>query len=65
LSEHGELMDTNALVALLKFSDRRGLRRAVARGAIPFNTFPMPGRHGPFARTRDVVEWLVSAAEPN
>jgi hypothetical protein len=65
LSKHGEVMDTNALVELLKFSDRRGLRRAVARGAIPFKTFPMPGRHGPFALTRDVAEWLISATDPN
>ncbi len=63
LSTHGEVMDTNALVELLKFSDRRGLRRAVARGAIPFKTFPMPGRHGPFALTRDVANWLISVSE--
>jgi hypothetical protein len=63
LSTHGEVMDTNALVELLKFSDRRGLRRAVARGAIPFKTFPMPGRHGPFALTRDVANWLISLSE--
>lgn len=60
LTEHGELMDSAALRQLLKFNDQRALRRAIAKGAMPFPTFPMPGRHGPFARTRDVATWLKS-----
>ncbi|MFC6187688.1 hypothetical protein ACFPZE_07080 [Pseudoxanthomonas mexicana] len=56
---HGELMDSQALVALFKFGSERSFRRSASKGALPVTVFRVPGRRGWFARTRDVAAWLA------
>src|SRR3546814_4300340 len=46
----------------LGFSTQQSLRHAIQAGHVPFPTFTLKGRKGPFARTHDVAAWLASHA---
>ncbi|AVO30393.1 TPA: hypothetical protein ACOEBE_000513 [Stenotrophomonas maltophilia] len=60
LERHGELMGGSDLQRNLGFPNGRTFGRAVQRELLPVRTFPLPGRRGLFAKTRDVAEWLNS-----
>jgi hypothetical protein len=60
LERHGELMGGSDLQRNLGFVNGRAFGRAVQRDLVPVRTFPLPGRRGWFAKTRDVAEWLES-----
>src|SRR3546814_8197240 len=55
LARHGELMDSQALIAFFKFGSDRSFRRSAAKAALPVAVFRVPGRSGWFARTHDVA----------
>lgn len=64
IAEHGELMGSEPLMKIFKFTCARSFRRAATNGALPVNVFRMTGRWGWFARTRDVATWLVKVEKP-
>src|SRR3546814_6875551 len=61
LARHGELMDSQALIAFFKFGSDRSFRRRAANAALPVAVFRVPGRSGWFARTQEVALWLTTA----
>src|SRR3546814_17146233 len=63
LARHGELMDSQALIAFFKFGSDRSFRRSAAKAALPVAVFRVPGRSGWFARTQDVTLWLTTAGQ--
>lgn len=63
LARHGELMDSQALIAFFKFGSDRSFRRSAAKAALPVAVFRVPGRSGWFARTQDVALWLTTAGQ--
>lgn len=63
LARHGELMDSQALIAFFKFGSDRSFRRNAAKAALPVVVFRVPGRAGWFARTQDVAQWLGTAGQ--
>src|SRR3546814_16781112 len=50
LARHGELMDSQALIAFFQFGSDRSFRRSAAKAALPVAVFRVPGRSGWFAR---------------
>src|SRR3546814_13297356 len=55
LARHGELMDSQALIAFFKFGSDRSFRRSAATAALPVDVYRVPGRSGWFSRTQDLV----------
>ena len=59
LSErYGQLVGGAELASLLGFRSTDTLRKAITNKTLDLRTFTVPGRHGRFALTLDVADWL-------
>src|SRR3546814_16263042 len=59
LARHVELMDSQALIAFLKFGSARPFRRRPAKAGLHVDVFRVHGRSGWFARTQAVAHWIT------
>jgi hypothetical protein len=55
---YGPVIPSAVLWRALGFPSPDALRKAIARGTAPVQTFTLENRRGRFAYTRDVVLWL-------
>jgi hypothetical protein len=59
----GEVMGDRSLAVALNYPSETALRRACERGQVEFPVFRMPHRHGRYALTMDVADYLWSLRE--
>lgn len=60
IREEGAILGGDALRRALGYRSLDALRKAIRRGTIPVSVFPLEGRRGRFALTRDVATWLAT-----
>lgn len=60
IREEGAILGGDALRRALGYRSLDALRKAIRRGTIPVSVFPLEGRRGRFALTRDVAAWLAT-----
>lgn len=60
IREEGAILGGDALRRVLGYRSLDALRKAIQRGTIPVKVFPLHGRRGRFALTRDVAVWLAT-----
>lgn len=60
LDEWGYVMNATGLRKALGFRSSNVLRTAISENRVPFKTFKIAGRRGPYALTADVAKWLAS-----
>lgn len=63
LSEYGPLLGDETLWRALGFKTWAGFDKAIRTGNVAVKIFPLPGRRGRYALTRDVAVWLWEARE--
>lgn len=59
LKTFGPLIYGEYLYRSLGYTSADALRQAVSRGSVPITIFPIEGRRGKFALTRDVAKWIA------
>jgi hypothetical protein len=59
---HEPLLGGTRLWKLLGYSSAAAFNKAVERNTVPVPTFRIPHRRGRFARTHDVVRWLIAVS---
>jgi hypothetical protein len=60
IRDWGYVVGSAGLRQVLGFPTQAALRQAIARGAVPVNTFELEGRKGPFALAHDLAAWLAA-----
>jgi hypothetical protein len=60
VSRHGHIVGGSDLAALLGFRTSDALRKAISREKLPLRTFTVPGRHGRYALTLEIADWLIA-----
>ncbi|WP_395344914.1 hypothetical protein PN836_009160 [Ningiella sp. W23] len=60
LNAFGPLIYGQLLYKSLGYTSADAFRQAVSRNSVPVDTFPIEGRRGKFALTRDVARWIAT-----
>lgn len=56
----GPMIYGEVLYKSLGYTSADALRQAVSRNTVPIDIFPIEGRRGKFALTRDVAIWIAT-----
>jgi hypothetical protein len=64
MQRYGPLLDTQALVEVLKFPSRSAFERSIQRGLLTLNFRALPNRRGVFALAAEVADYLTAAQSP-
>jgi hypothetical protein len=57
--KHGQIIGGTALAALLGYKTADAFRKAASSQKLSLKTFTVPGRHGRYALSREVADWLI------
>jgi hypothetical protein len=57
---HGHILKGSALWQSLGYGSRSTFQRALVARSVGVKTFPIPGRRGQYALTRDVARYLAT-----
>lgn len=60
---YGPLVNGRAVVKLLGFRSYSSFAKTRSAGQLPIKVFEIQGRHGPFARTLDIADWLETLGD--
>jgi hypothetical protein len=59
LQTFGPMIYGQVLYKSLGYTSADAFRQAVSRQSVPVDTFPIEGRRGKFALTRDIAKWIA------
>lgn len=59
LQTFGPMIYGQVLYKSLGYTSADAFRQAVSRQSVPIDTFPIEGRRGKFALTRDIAKWIA------
>ena len=60
LHSFGPLIYGQLLHKSLGYTSADAFRQAVSRNSVPIDTFPIEGRRGKYALTRDIAKWIAT-----
>lgn len=60
---YGPTMSNDDLRKVLGFNSMAAFRQALVRNQVPVPVFTIENRHGKFALTKDIAEWLSATRE--
>lgn len=59
LQTFGPMIYGQVLYKSLGYTSADAFRQAISRQSVPVDTFPIEGRRGKFALTRDIAKWIA------
>lgn len=59
LQTFGPMIYGQVLYKSLGYTSADAFRQALSRQSVPVDTFPIEGRRGKFALTRDIAKWIA------